>query len=298
MSKTMASRAMAAIAFSAVMLCGCESTTPLNSNPPAYIKEVVAYKEGHEGMVVYLVLADEKGVETTADGTLTITISETEGHGSTAHYRELMKTNLVIMRSQFTKTTVGQGPYEREAVILSLGRLVQEDFLLKPLTRSGDVSVYFRPTIDVKDTERVLEGRTTVAFGAMMLSPLYIKDVVAYKDGHEGMVVYLMLVDEKGRETSADGVLRIVVEETEGSGRTAHHRVLMWKEVTIMRNQFVRTTVGQDPYEREAVILSLGKEDFRLKPVTKSGDVSVLFRQTSDGMDTQRVLEGKTTVTF
>ena len=43
------------------------SACTLNDNWPAYIKDVVAYKEG-DGIFIYFVLADSAGAMTTASG--------------------------------------------------------------------------------------------------------------------------------------------------------------------------------------------------------------------------------------
>src|SRR5262245_59143627 len=50
-------------------------TMGLNTNPPAYMKDVMAYKEG-DGLVVYFTLADASGALTRAEGFITVTVRE------------------------------------------------------------------------------------------------------------------------------------------------------------------------------------------------------------------------------
>jgi hypothetical protein len=54
------------------------SSCVLNQNPPDYMKDVLAYKEGSDGLVIYFILADSSGQMTTADGLINLIISETK----------------------------------------------------------------------------------------------------------------------------------------------------------------------------------------------------------------------------
>jgi hypothetical protein len=94
-------------------------TMRLNSNPPAYIKDVVAYKEG-DSLVIYLTLADTSGALTSADGTLIVTIRE-EG-------KTLWSVAPTIKRSQFETTRVGRGAFEHTTLLLSVGRIAEREF--------------------------------------------------------------------------------------------------------------------------------------------------------------------------
>jgi len=58
-----------------IMLIFCIGC-PLNDNPPRYIKNIAAYKEGSDGIVVYFILADSTGAMTVSDGIVNLIISE------------------------------------------------------------------------------------------------------------------------------------------------------------------------------------------------------------------------------
>ena len=107
-------------------------TMRLNSNPPAYIKDVVAYKEG-DGLVIYLTLADASGALTSADGTLIVTIHE-KGD-------PLWSAAPTIARSQLETARVGMGAFEHTTLLLSVGRIAEREFTRR---RRAD-----RVTVDV-----------------------------------------------------------------------------------------------------------------------------------------------------
>jgi len=148
--------------MSVMFLSGCAQ---LNSNPPEYVKNVAAYKEGSDGLVVYFILADASGAMTTSDGEVTLTIFETHNEFSYTTYEiinrdeELFMASLNVKKADFYKTKVGMGAFEHDAIIFSFGRIPYSAFLRKPSEMSGKVKLEFR-TPD----GRVLEGEETIIF--------------------------------------------------------------------------------------------------------------------------------------
>jgi hypothetical protein len=104
-----------------------EATLALNTNPPSYIKDIVAYKEG-DGYVIYLTLADDRGALTSADGQITATIRDETWPVWTETY--------FVRRDHFRVTTVGYGAFERTTLLWSLGRISQQHFQLHPLRKT------------------------------------------------------------------------------------------------------------------------------------------------------------------
>jgi hypothetical protein len=89
-------------------------TLALNTNPPAYIKDIVVYKEG-EDLVIYLTMADDRGALTRAEGMLTVSLQQ-DG-------LPVWTTTHAVSRSDFQTTTVGLGSFERTTLLYSLGRI-------------------------------------------------------------------------------------------------------------------------------------------------------------------------------
>jgi hypothetical protein len=112
----------------------------LNSNIPDYIKTVAAYKEGSDGIVVYFILADANGEVTTADGMAWVYFTDE----SSGHRRDIHEVKAKVTKSDFRLTKVGQGAFERDAILYSFGRIKYSDFLVYPKGRFGKVIVEFQ----------------------------------------------------------------------------------------------------------------------------------------------------------
>lgn len=111
------------ILISAILLTfGCSQ---LNDNPPEYIKEFVVYKEG-QGLMIYLILADESGAMTTSDGGVILTISYT------AYNKEIVLKEIYrkVKKSDFQKAKVGLGPFQREVILYPIGRIPYDGSLV------------------------------------------------------------------------------------------------------------------------------------------------------------------------
>ena len=89
-----------------------------NTNPPAYVRDVVAYKEG-DGLRLYVTLADAQGALTRSPGTLTIRIRD-ERH--LIYFRQR-----IVQAEEFQVTQVGVGAFARSTVLLNLGRITEKD---------------------------------------------------------------------------------------------------------------------------------------------------------------------------
>lgn len=137
----------------------------LNQNPPDYIKKVVTYKEETDGLMIYFILADASGEETTADGTVTLFISETRkekdywSDESTEKEVDLYSIEFDINKTDFHKAKIGQGAFEHTAIIYSMGRIKYSLFTEQPSEMYGKVRIAFQ-TPD----RQMLRGEDTISF--------------------------------------------------------------------------------------------------------------------------------------
>ena len=130
---------------------------PLTEATPEYIKEVVVYKEGADGLVVYFVLADAQGAMVCSSGTATLIISDTSSNQKTVLYDEKYH----LSKEHFHRATVGLGAFKRKVILCSFGRLTYSSFEKLPDEDSfGKVEVQFRREPD----GRILEGSDTIYF--------------------------------------------------------------------------------------------------------------------------------------
>jgi len=132
----------------------------LNDNPPDYIKEVVAYREG-DGVIIYFILGDEQGNMTTSDGSAVVTIEV--DRGPLIPSLQLMRLEIPeIKKRDFRKTTVGVGVWKREVILYDVGRIKYVDFNVFPDLfhhKEGIVMVYFK-----RRDGQTLSGGTTFHF--------------------------------------------------------------------------------------------------------------------------------------
>ena len=147
-----------AIGLVAILAAGCisnsgnlNSNSNSNSNSPETIKEVNAYKDGHDGISVYFVLTDKDGKTMASDGTVMLNI----GIGSPLLYTKTYD----IHKSDFKETTVGQGIYANKEIICSLGYIPYTQFSQKPYT-SGLVNVPYRDSSTVTIYFKTPDGKT------------------------------------------------------------------------------------------------------------------------------------------
>jgi len=138
----------------------------LNQNPPSYIKDVVAYKEGSDGIVVYFVLADSNGQPTTANGKVNIKITETRSeynsrtYTSTERIIDIFSNTYNVTTSDFQNAEVGQGAFKRKVVLFLIGRIPYSRFRNKPeASNSGKIEIEFETS-----SGRKLTGSDTIFF--------------------------------------------------------------------------------------------------------------------------------------
>lgn len=134
---------------------GCSNSLPTAT--PVYIKDVVAYQEGSDGIVVYFVLADRNGEETTASGTVHLKITQ----DTRSYIYTLYEKTFSVDKSDFHNTTVGSGAFERKRILCSFGRIPYSSFNTYPSGDfpSGDVIVEF-----TTENGQVLTGSDTILY--------------------------------------------------------------------------------------------------------------------------------------
>lgn len=145
-----------------LFMSGC---TRLNDNPPAYIKSVVAYKEGMDGLAIYFILADCSGSMTTSNGKVNLIISETYRDYQSWNYKsiekeiELFSISFDIKKTDFQKAKVGMGMFEREAILYPIGRIPYSLFKRKPSEMTGKIKLEFQ----IPDSQ-IFKGEETITF--------------------------------------------------------------------------------------------------------------------------------------
>ena len=134
------------------LLAACDAQ--LNSAPPSYVKDITCYKEGSDGIMIYIVLADETGAMTTASGTLKMTILESE------YSYPIFSLDTPVQHSLFQRAKVGMGAFEHEVILLNLGRITYGSFSTPPKEMSTGKLVVELTTED----GRVIKGDKTCGF--------------------------------------------------------------------------------------------------------------------------------------
>jgi len=133
-----------------VALSGCIGGG-LNSNPPDYVKQVSAIKDG-DGLQIYFILADKSGQMTTADGSFVLDISQDD--------ETLFLSNPVnVTKSDFEKRSVGMGNLAHDVILHLVGRISYKDMRSIPKTGMGNVKI----TFTAADGQKI-EGTDNVFF--------------------------------------------------------------------------------------------------------------------------------------
>jgi hypothetical protein len=134
-----------AIVLVAALVTGCVSKSNLKSTPPEVVREVNAYKDGHDGIRVSFVLTDKDGNPTASDGTAILNIGTSTP--------PLYSKDYDIHTSDFKEMTVGQGVYAKKVLTCSLGFIPYAQFSEKPYMHGLDnvpyrdhsqVTLYFK----------------------------------------------------------------------------------------------------------------------------------------------------------
>lgn len=127
-----------------VALALLSSCSGVPSGTAAYVKDVIAYHEGDDGIVVYAILADSAGNMIGAQGRVTLRIQDMGTRAVDADfisrdYDEVLKIISDVTPRDFKRTTVGSGPFAHEAVLLPFGRITFDRFSSRP--RGPEVKV-------------------------------------------------------------------------------------------------------------------------------------------------------------
>lgn len=152
-----------ALILAILFIFGCNNLnkSPLNENPPDYIKSVNVYKEGSEGIMIYFILADASGAMTTSDGSVTLTIVP-EDRDCWACYGDLYNMSYTVKKTNFQKAKVGIGAFEHEVILCSIGRIPYSSFQLYYLpeeVRTGEVKLEFQ-----RPDGKILKGKSVIFF--------------------------------------------------------------------------------------------------------------------------------------
>jgi hypothetical protein len=113
--------------------------SPRSEKPPASIQRLVAYRYGEEGIVVYFLLADRDGRQTSASGEATLTVKG--AHTDTVFYR----TSRWVNANDFVETQVGAGIFSRRRLVYSFDLIPYRDFLYHPNGIAIKVTLVFAP---------------------------------------------------------------------------------------------------------------------------------------------------------
>jgi len=156
-------RLLALTLIATCILLGISCSNTSKAAPPDYIKDVVSYQEGTDAIVIYFVLADSNGVETSASGSVHLRIVQEETNYLTDRTTTttLYDRTFNVKASDFHKTTVGQGAFARERLICSFGRIAYDQFYTYPSGDfpSGKIIVDF-----TTESGRVLTGSDTILY--------------------------------------------------------------------------------------------------------------------------------------
>jgi hypothetical protein len=113
--------------------------------------------------MVYFILADKNGAMTTSDGSVTLSITETNyGPWGSTSETTLYITLVEVTKTDFRATKIGLGAFEHDAILCPLGRISYSTFTRRP--SSGNLSTgKIRMTFGCPD-DRELQGEEAVIF--------------------------------------------------------------------------------------------------------------------------------------
>lgn len=141
------------------------SCSHVSTNQPEYVKSVVAYPAGADGVIIYFSLADASGRYTASNGRVTVTIKDVNYQWSDRRKDfmdigiELWSKSFDVKHSDFVNTTIGVGNLERKAVIYSVGRIPYSAFKRNPYEKYGKIEILFR-----KPNGQYLKGEARTVF--------------------------------------------------------------------------------------------------------------------------------------
>lgn len=123
-----------------VVIIACK---PVNTAPPAYIKNIAVYKEGYDAIAVYFILADSSGAMTASDGLVTLEISlkrkgllKRETRPSEGFNDELMNKLLEIEAEEDYLNKKGWNEILSDAKSVAAGKSIDDPALVKRRAKS------------------------------------------------------------------------------------------------------------------------------------------------------------------
>jgi hypothetical protein len=142
----------------------CVTSCFNNTNPAEYVKDVVAYNEGSDGIMIYFVLSDANGQMTSAEGVFDLVINQTvtdySGYSPSTKEYELLSSRIEAHLDQFQSTTIGMGAFEHKALLYPIGRISYSQFKYRVEQHAnGKIEIRFR-----QEGKPTITGSTTVMF--------------------------------------------------------------------------------------------------------------------------------------
>jgi len=141
------------------ILLGCGFVS--NEKPAEYIKSLVAYKEGSDGLFIYFILADSSGEMTINEGEVSMIIVAT--HYDHPEELLLFKQEFPARKDHFHRGKIGIGPFERNVTACSLGRIPYNNFRYD---MEKIISDHWRGKIklEFKTSSKILKSEETLYF--------------------------------------------------------------------------------------------------------------------------------------
>jgi hypothetical protein len=119
-----------------------------NANAPAYVKDVVGYKEG-DSFQIYFTLADANGNLTSAAGTVIVTLRTD---------RQIIWTTIKdVTTAAFQATKVGTGAFEHITLLCNMGMVHAAQFNSQPPSGPVTLEITF-----ITETREFLKGTREV----------------------------------------------------------------------------------------------------------------------------------------
>ena len=122
--------------------------------------------------------------------------------------------------------------------------------------------------------------------------PAYMKNIYVAKEGYDGISAYFILADGNGASTTADGIVKMTIRDSDSNRR------LYENEWNVTKSDFQKVTLGLGSFQHEDIICNIGRipySDMNNVPDDEyaRGDVRISFT-TLNGT----VFSGEETVYF
>lgn len=218
-----------------VVIIGCK---PINTAPPAYIKNIAVYKEGYDAIAVYFILADSSGAMTASDGLVTLEISlkregslKREMRPSKGFNDEFMNRILEIEAEEDSFSKKGWNGIVSDAIFVDAGRKSVND-----------------PVIVKKRLDKS------------------VKQILALNDSH---------IDLANKITNRHKAARTQIPKEYFP--VGYSTTIYMNFFDVKSKDFKKTKVGVGAFEREALVYVVGRISFsEMAPYYNSDDTGIL----------------------